>query len=109
VNIFDLKNHSKEFFGFCSSGKFTDEELEEAEILVKYENYIEKEQEIVEKLSKFEDIPLRLDFDYSSMNSLSMEAREKLSRIRPETIGQASRISGVSPADISVLIVYIGR
>jgi tRNA uridine 5-carboxymethylaminomethyl modification enzyme len=109
VSIFDLAGSSKKLSGFCNEGVFTNEELEEAEILVKYENYIEKEQEIVDKLSKFEFIPLRIDFDYASMNSLSMEAREKLSRVRPETFGQASRISGVSPADISVLIVYIGR
>jgi tRNA uridine 5-carboxymethylaminomethyl modification enzyme len=97
------------FSEFRFSEKISDEELEEAEILVKYQNYIEKEQEIVDKFLKFEDIRLRIDFDYHGMNSLSMEAREKLSLVRPETIGQASRISGVSPADISVLIVYLGR
>jgi tRNA uridine 5-carboxymethylaminomethyl modification enzyme len=109
LSIFDLARGSKALSEFRDSGAFTDEELEEAEILVKYENYIEKEQEIVDKLLKFENIPLRVDFDYHGLNSLSMEAREKLSRVRPETIGQASRISGVSPADISVLIVYLGR
>jgi len=109
LSIFDLSKGSKTLSEFRDSGSFMDEEMEEAEILVKYENYIEKEQEIVDKLLKFEDIPLRIDFDYHGLNSLSMEAREKLSKIRPETIGQASRISGVSPADISVLIVYLGR
>jgi len=109
LSIFDLARGSEAFSEFRDLEAFSEEELEEAEILVKYENYIEKEQEIVDKLSKFEDIPLRIDFDYHGMNSLSMEAREKLSRVRPETIGQASRISGVSPADISVLIVYLGR
>ena len=109
VNIFDLANGSKTLSEFCNSGPYKDEELEEAEILIKYENYIEKEREIVDKLSKFEDMPLKIDFNYHALNSLSMEAREKLSRIRPETIGQASRISGVSPSDISVLIVYLGR
>lgn len=109
ISIFDLTVGSKAFKDFLDNNACSDEELEEAEILVKYETYIEKEQEIVDKLSKFEDIPLRMDFDYGAFNSLSMEAREKLSRIRPETIGQASRISGVSPADISVLIVYLGR
>lgn len=86
-----------------------DEVLEETEILVKYENYIRKEQEIAEKMLKLEHINLRDNFDYHSLKSLSWEAREKLSRIRPKTIGQASRISGVSPADISVLIVFLGR
>lgn len=109
VNIFDLANGSKTLSEFCNSGPYKDEELEEAEILIKYENYIEKEREIVDKLSKFEDMPLKIDFNYHALNSLSMESREKLSRIRPETIGQASRISGVSPSDISVLIVYLGR
>lgn len=83
--------------------------LEEAEILIKYEGYIAKEQEIAEKLSKFDDMPLKADFDYHSLSSLSIEARQKLSSIRPQTIGQASRISGISPSDISVLLVYLGR
>ncbi len=109
INIFDLIDGNKSLSEYCKSESYVDEELEEAEILVKYENYILKEQEIVDKLAKFEDIPLKSDFNYNALNSLSMESREKLSRIRPETIGQASRISGVSPADISVLIVYIGR
>jgi tRNA uridine 5-carboxymethylaminomethyl modification enzyme len=109
LSIFNLVQGSKALSVFCDLGSFSEQELEESEILVKYESYIEKEQEIVDKLSKFEDISLRIDFDYHALNSLSMEAREKLSKIRPETIGQASRISGVSPADISVLIVYLGR
>lgn len=83
--------------------------LEETEILLKYENYIEKEQEIASKLSRFEDIRLQPEFDYRSLTSLSWEAREKLSSARPQTIGQASRISGVSPSDIAVLLVYLGR
>jgi tRNA uridine 5-carboxymethylaminomethyl modification enzyme len=109
LNIFDLVDSSKSFSDLRNLESFTNEELEQADILTKYENYIEKEQEIVDKLSKFEDIPLKFDVDYQSLKSLSLEAREKLSRIKPETIGQASRISGVSPADISVLIVYHGR
>jgi tRNA uridine 5-carboxymethylaminomethyl modification enzyme len=85
------------------------EVVEEAEVLVKYEGYISKEQEIAEKLARFEDIQLHLDFDYHGLSSLSYEAREKLSRQKPATIGQASRISGVSPSDIAVLLVYLGR
>jgi len=85
------------------------EVLEEAEIFIKYEGYIEKEQEIANKLAKFENIPLYDNFDYHKLKSLSYEAREKLNKIKPKTVGQASRISGVSPADISVLIVYLGR
>ncbi len=83
-------------------------EVEEcAEILVKYESYIKKEEEIVGKLSHFENLIIKDDFDYHSLKSLSFEAREKLSKIRPKTIGQAGRISGVSPADISVLLIYL--
>lgn len=82
---------------------------EEAEILIKYESYIQKEQEIVDKLARLENLELSEDFDYHQITSLSYEAREKLSRFRPATLGQASRISGVSPADLSILIVYLGR
>ncbi len=80
-----------------------------AEIFVKYESYIKKEEEIVSKLSHFENLIIKDDFDYHALKSLSFEAREKLSKIRPKTIGQAGRISGVSPADISVLVIYISR
>lgn len=83
--------------------------VESAEILVKYESYITKEEEIAERLSKHENLRIKDDFDYHSLKSLSYEAREKLSKIRPKTIGQASRISGVSPSDISVLIIFISR
>lgn len=80
-----------------------------AEILVKYESYIKKEEEIVNKLYHFENLVIKDDFDYHALKSLSFEAREKLTKIRPKTIGQAGRISGVSPADISVLVIYISR
>jgi tRNA uridine 5-carboxymethylaminomethyl modification enzyme len=80
-----------------------------AEIELKYAGYIEKEQELVNKMNRLEHIRLQADFDYHSIPSLSMEARQKLSKSRPESLGQASRISGVSPSDISVLMVYMGR
>jgi tRNA uridine 5-carboxymethylaminomethyl modification enzyme len=92
-----------------SQGDNIQEFIEEAEILIKYDSYIRKEQEIADKLTKLEHIKLKDNFDYHGLKSLSYEAREKLSKIRPKNIGQASRISGVSPADISVLIVYLGR
>ena len=76
---------------------------------MKYEGYIQKEKETAEKLMRLENIILKDDFDYSVINSLSSEAKEKLKKIKPTTIGQASRISGVSPSDISVLMVYLGR
>lgn len=85
------------------------EAIEEAEIQIKYRGYIERERFIAEKMRRLEGIKIPLDFDYNSMMSLTIEARQKLSHIRPQTIGQASRIPGVSPADISVLLVYFGR
>ena len=85
------------------------ESLQYAEVLLKYQNYIDKEQEVADKLLKYENMPLKEDFDYFSLQSISYEAREKLTKMKPKTVGQASRISGVSPADISVLIIYLGR
>lgn len=110
VNLMYLKNHLDSLNRFLLNlPDFKNEHLEEVEILIKYGGYIEKEQTVVDKLSKFEDIELKENFDYQQLKSLSFEAREKMNRIKPRTIGQASRISGVSPADISVLIVYLGK
>lgn len=82
---------------------------EQAEIFVKYESYIEKEQQMAEKMSRLENLNINPDFNYDGIPALSKESREKLRRIRPATLGQASRISGVTPADISILTVYLGR
>ena len=90
-------------------GKYSAESLEQAEILTKYSNYIEKEKEQAQKLGKLEGLRIKEDFNYHKIQSLSLEAREKLSNIKPHTIGQASRISGVTPSDISVLLVHFGR
>ena len=79
------------------------------EIQLKYQRYIEKEQEVASRILKFEDVKLPVGFDYFSLPALSYEAREKLSKMRPSTIGQASRISGVSPADVSVLLIYFQK
>ena len=92
-----------------SLGFSTQEILEETEIRIKYESYINKERELADKLERLDEIKLVDNLDYSLFTSISYEAREKLSRIRPRTLGQASRISGVSPADISVLLVHLGR
>jgi len=81
--------------------------LEQAEITMKYEGYIEKEFDHAERVNRFEDISLNPDFNYSALPSLSTEARQKLTRIKPRTLGQASRISGVSPSDVSVLMIYL--
>lgn len=110
ITLNDLIKHVEALKQYIESEGLKDEEiLEETEITLKYENYISKEQEMAEKLSKFEQISLHEDFDYKSITSLSFEAREKLSKQKPGTIGQASRISGVSPSDIAVLLVYLGR
>jgi tRNA uridine 5-carboxymethylaminomethyl modification enzyme len=83
--------------------------LEQAEIQVKYSGYIEKERSNANKLTRLEDVKIPEDFDYNKIKSMSIEARQKLGKIRPVTISQASRISGVSPSDISVLLIYMGR
>lgn len=85
------------------------EVLEQVEINIKYEGYLEKEMELVEKMKRLEDVPIYDKIDYNLVPSLSAEARQKLIQIRPATLGQASRISGINPADISVLMVYLGR
>jgi tRNA uridine 5-carboxymethylaminomethyl modification enzyme len=89
--------------------EYHEEELEQAEILVKYEGYILKEKELVDKQFRLESLVLHDDFDYNRLTSLGAEAREKLNKVRPKTIGQAARISGITPSDISILMVYLGR
>lgn len=88
---------------------FDKETIEQAEIKIKYDSYFEKEMEIVERMKKMEDRNINPNFDYNQLQSLSKEAREKLMKIKPRTLGQASRISGVSPSDVSVLMVHITR
>lgn len=109
IGINHLLDHCDKLRNFIDSNGFDDDVMEEAEIKVKYDGYISKEHELAKKLAKLEDVPLKEDFDYQSLKSLSFEAREKLDKIRPTTIGQASRISGVSPSDINVLAVFIGK
>ena len=94
---------------FISDNDFDEEVLQQAEIQVKYSGYIEKEKANADKLTKLENLKIPKDFDYYKLKSLSYEAREKMTKIQPVTISQASRISGVSPSDISVLLVYMGR
>lgn len=88
---------------------YTKETIESAEIELKYEGYIEKEMEIADRMSRLEDIKLETNFDYNQLKSLSIEARQKLAKIKPTSLGQAQRISGVSPSDIAVLMVHMGR
>lgn len=103
-----IRNHFKDL-GIRIGDSLSEEVKEATEILIKYEGYIEKEQEMAGKLSRLENIKLGPNFDYKGLKSLSIEAIEKLSKIKPETIGQASRISGVSPSDVSVLMIYVGK
>ena len=94
---------------YIESNDIDREILEQAEIQVKYSGYIEKERNNANKLLRLEDLKIPEDFDYNNIKSMSIEAKQKLSKIRPVTISQASRISGVSPSDISVLLIYMGR
>lgn len=91
------------------SSQYNNEVREQAEINIKYKGYIEKEKENVAKLNRLENIKIPEDFDYTKLSSLSTEAKQKMSNVRPKTIAQAGRISGVSPSDINVLLVYLGR
>lgn len=110
LTLFDLV----EYLDFLASrydlnDLFVRECVQEAEVLIKYDGYINKEQELADKLNRLEYVKLPSDFDYHSLHSLSYEAREKLNKYKPENLGQASRISGISPADISVLAIFLGR
>lgn len=107
ISFNDLKGVNPDLAGYLSN--FDKETIEQAEIKIKYESYFEKEMDIVERMKKMEDKEINPDFNYHQMQSLSKEAREKLMKIKPRTLGQASRISGVSPSDISVLMVHMSR
>lgn len=105
INISDLSEIHDGFAAFIQ--EFDKETIEQAEIKIKYQSYFEKEMEIVNRMKKMEDKEIDPDFDYNILTSLSTEARQKLFKVKPRTLGQASRISGVSPADISILMVHI--
>jgi len=94
---------------FIDENNLNEEMLEQTEIQVKYSGYIDKEKNNADKLHRLEDVKIPEDFDYTNIKSMSFEAREKLNKIKPVTVSQASRISGVSPSDVSVLLVYMGR
>ncbi len=83
--------------------------LEQAEIQIKYDIYIEKEHELVQKMSGLEELKIPENFNYEKLSAISTEARQKLNKIKPGTLGQASRISGVNPSDVQILMVYMGR
>lgn len=102
--LMDLDSDMKSFLE-----GFSKEVRDQAEVQIKYDSYIEKEQQMVDKLSNMENYKIPLKFDYLTIPALSNEGKQKLNKIKPETLGQASRISGVSPADLSILTVYLGR
>jgi tRNA uridine 5-carboxymethylaminomethyl modification enzyme len=107
IGLNELKNHLPDLQEFLSVFKATTRES--AEIDIKYEGYIQKEQELVDRMKKLEKVRLKKGFNYLNIKALSSEATEKLQNIQPQTLGQASRISGVSPADLSVLMVYLNK
>ena len=107
MDILSMKNRVQKIANALES--FSAEILEQAEIQIKYEVYIEKENELVKKMSQLEDLVIPEAFDYTKLVSLSSEARQKFNKIRPRTLGQASRISGVNPSDVQILMVYMGR
>ena len=109
ITLFALIELLPKFKRFVKQNNITDEIIEEAEIEIKYSGYIEREKAVAEKLHRLENIAIPANFDYSQMQSLTIEARQKLEKIRPVTIAQASRIPGVSPADINVLLMRFGR
>ena len=107
IGLAELRKNNSVIDSLCS--KYSIEELEQAEIKIKYEPYLEREERLAAKMEGLEDFKIKPDFDYDRVKALSSEAREKLKKIKPETIGQMSRISGVTPADVSVLSVYLGK
>ena len=108
VTFQDLKI-SKQLLDFIKNNNISKEAIEQAEIKIKYGGYLDKEAEAAKKLSKLEDIKIPEEFDYDKLHSISTEGKEKLNEIKPVSIGQASRISGVSPSDINILLIYMGR
>jgi tRNA uridine 5-carboxymethylaminomethyl modification enzyme len=102
-DILEIPRHNTELL------QYNKDSLERASIEIKYQAYIERENETAQKIIRLEDLKIPNNFDYSKMESISMEGREKLKKIKPETIGQAKRISGVSASDIQVLLIHFGR
>jgi len=109
ISMWDLINEVPAYSDVRSAITNDWEVFQQAEIEIKYEGYIQREFDLAQKVSRLENVQLPYHINYSSIQSLSAEARQKLDEIKPETLGQASRISGVSPADISILLVHMGR
>src|SRR5690606_2264048 len=106
INLQDLIDNSPKLADLKAHEK---ENIEQAEIQLKYETYINKEKELVKKMNELENLKIPEQFNYEKLVSLSSEAKQKFIKIKPRTLGQASRISGVSPSDVQILMVYMGR
>lgn len=110
MKLSDIIEINEEFKGIVEGITHKpDEIIESAEVLIKYSGYIDREQQMADKLKRLEYIKIPENFNYDEISSLSTEGRQKLKKVAPRSIGQAARISGVSPSDISVLLVYMGR
>jgi len=107
ISLASMRNHLSKIDNHLKD--FTNETIEQAETQIKYEVYIEKEKEIVQRMSQLEDLMIPDNFDYDRISSLSTEAQQKFKKLKPRTLGQASRISGVNPSDIQILMVFMGR
>ena len=109
ILLMDIANYSKILKDYIKINNVDSKIIEQAEIIIKYSGYLNKQKESIDRANRLEKIKIAKNFEYSKLHSISSEAKEKLNKIKPITIGQASRISGVSPADINVLLVYLGR
>jgi tRNA uridine 5-carboxymethylaminomethyl modification enzyme len=107
VSLPDLIKHSSKLVEQIDG--YNSESIEQAEIQVKYQVYIDKEKDLVVRMRQLEDLEIPEHFDYQRIISLGAEAREKLNRVKPKTLGQASRISGINPSDVQILMVFMGR
>ena len=107
ISLASMRNHLSKIDNHLKD--FTNETIEQAETQIKYEVYIEKEKEIVQRMSQLEDLMIPDNFDYDRISSLSTEAQQKFKKLKPRTLGQASRISGVNPSDVQILMVFMGR
>jgi tRNA uridine 5-carboxymethylaminomethyl modification enzyme len=107
IGIMDIMNHIPKVQEVLHD--YDQEALEQAEIQTKYQTYIDKERDLVERMRQLEDLNIPSNFDFGRILALSTEAREKLKKIQPQTLGQASRISGINPSDVQILMVYMGR
>ena len=109
INIKDFISTNEKLRAYIAKEKIKDDALEQAEIEIKYLGYITREKEVAQKLNRLEGVKIPEDIDYSTFSSLSNESKEKLTSIKPKSLGQAARISGIKPSDVSILMVYLGR